>query len=42
MGTRIRIIELKKYIEVGELLIGKGTTGLQAPVSYLDGDWGHL
>jgi len=33
------IIELKKYIEVRELLMGKGTTGSQA-VSYPDGDWG--
>jgi len=39
MGIRLMIIELRKYIEVGELLIEKGITGLQAQVIYQDGDW---
>ena len=38
MGIRLMIIELRKYIEVGELLIEKGTTGLQAQVVYWDED----
>ena len=38
MGIRLMIIELKKYIEVRELLIGKGTTRSQAQVIYQDGD----
>ena len=33
------IIELEKYNEVGELLKGNRTTGLQAQVSYWDGVW---
>ena len=32
------IIELRKYIEVGELLIEKESTGLQAQVIYWGGD----
>ena len=32
------IIELRKYIEIGELLIEKGSTGSQAQVIYQDGD----
>ena len=32
------IIELRKYIEVRELLIENGTTGLWAQVSYWDRD----
>ena len=31
------IIELRKYNEIGELLIENGTTGSQAQVSYQDG-----
>ena len=38
MGTRLMIIELRKYIEVRELLIEDGTTGSQAQVIYQDGD----
>jgi len=30
------IIELRKYDEIGELLIENGTTGSQAQVSYQD------
>ena len=30
------IIELRKYDEIGELLIENGTTGSQAQVSYWD------
>jgi len=37
MGIRLMIIELRKYNEIGELLIENGTTGLQAQVSYWDG-----
>ena len=36
MGKRLMIIELRKYIEVGELLIEKGSTVSQAQVSYRD------
>src|SRR5882724_5235402 len=36
MGIRLMIIELRKYIEVRELLIEKGTTGSQAQVIYQD------
>ena len=36
MGTRLMIIELRRYNEIGELLIENGTTGLQAQVSYQD------
>ena len=39
MGTRLMIIELRKYIKVRELPIEKGTTGFQAQVIYRDGDW---
>src|SRR5882724_6731509 len=34
MGKRLMIIELRKYIEVGELLIEKGSTVLQVQVIY--------
>jgi len=34
MGKRLMIIELRKYIEVGELLIEKGSTVSQAQVIY--------
>ena len=33
------IIELRKYIEVGELLIESGITGSQAQVLYRNKDW---
>jgi len=33
------IIELRKYNEIRELLIGNRTTGLQAKVSYWDRVW---
>jgi len=33
------IIELRKYNEIGELLIENRTTGLQAHVSYQDEVW---
>jgi len=33
------IIELRKYNEIGELLIGNRTTESQAQVSYRDGLW---
>jgi len=33
-GKRLMIIELRKYIEVGELLIEKGSTVSQAQVIY--------
>jgi len=33
------IIELRKYNEIGELLKGNRTTGLQAQVSYQDRVW---
>ena len=36
MGIRLIIIELKRYNEIRELLIGKGTTGSQAQVNYWD------
>ena len=39
MEIRLMIIELRKYIEVRELHIEKGTTGSQAQVIYWDGDW---
>jgi len=38
MGIRLMIIKLMKYIKVGELLIGNGTTGSQAQVLYWDRD----
>jgi len=38
MGTRLMIIELRKYIEVGEILIESEITGLQAQVSYWNRD----
>jgi len=37
MGIRLMRIKLRNYNEFGELLIGNGTTGLQAQVSYQDG-----
>src|SRR5882724_1558775 len=37
MGKRLMIIELRTYIEVGELLIEKESAGLQAQVIY----WGE-
>jgi len=33
------IIELRKYNEIGELLIDNGTTVSQAQISYQDGVW---
>ena len=36
MGIRLMIIELRRYNEIGELLIENGTTGSQAQVSYWD------
>ena len=39
MGKRLKIIELRKYIEVGELLIQKGITVSQAQVIYWHRDW---
>ena len=33
------IIKLKKYNEIGELLIENRTSGLQGHVSYQDGGW---
>src|SRR5882724_2808438 len=38
MGIRLMIIKLPKYIEVGELLIEKRSTGSQAQVIYQDGN----
>ena len=35
-GTRLMIIELRKYNEIRELLIENRTAGLQAQVSYQD------
>jgi len=40
MGTRLMIIELRKYSKIGELLIENRTTGSQAQVSYWDIVWG--
>src|SRR5882724_2712735 len=37
MGTRLMIIELRKYNEIRELLMEKRTTGSQAQVGYRDG-----
>ena len=37
MGIRLMIIELGKYNKIGELLIRKRITGLQAQVNYWDG-----
>ena len=34
MGIRLMIIKLRKYNEIGELLIENQTTGSQAQVSY--------
>ena len=42
MGIRLMIIELRKYNEIGILLIRTGTTGSQAQVSYWDGVWETL
>ena len=39
MGIRLMIIELRRYSEIGELHIEKGTTGSQAQVSYRDEVW---
>ena len=39
MGTRLMIIKMKKYNEIGELLIENRTTGLQAQVIYQDEVW---
>jgi len=36
MGIRLMIIKLRKYNEIGELLIENGTAGSQAQVSYQD------
>ena len=36
MGIRLMIIELRKYNEIGELLLEKGTAESQAQVSYED------
>jgi len=36
MGIRLMIIELRKYNEIGELLIENRTTESQAQVSYQD------
>jgi len=38
MGTRLMIIELRRYIEVRELLIENRTTRSQAQVRCRDGD----
>ena len=38
-GIRFMIIELRKYNEIRELLIGNRITGLQAQVSYQDSVW---
>ena len=38
-GKRLMIIELERYNEIGELLIGNRTTGLQGHICYWDGDW---
>src|SRR5882724_8450408 len=39
MGIGLMIIKLKRYNEIGGLLIGNRTTGSQAQVSYQDGVW---
>jgi len=36
MGIRLMIIKLRKYNEIGELLIENRTAGSQAQVSYRD------
>ena len=36
MGIRLMIIKLRKYSEIGELLIENRTTGSQGHVSYQD------
>jgi len=38
-GKRIVIIELKRYNEVRELLIGKAATGSQGHIGYWDRGW---
>jgi len=38
MEIRLMIIELRRYNEIGELLIENRTTGLQGQVSHQDGD----
>jgi len=35
-GQRLMIIKLERYNEIGELLIGIGTTGLQGHICYWD------
>ena len=40
MWTRLMIIKLRKYNEIGELLIENRTTGSQAQVIYQDQVWG--
>jgi len=39
MGIRLMIIKLRKYNEIGELLIGDRVTGSQAQVSYQEKVW---
>ena len=39
MGIRLMIIELRRYNEIGTLLIENGTIGLQAQVNYWDVVW---
>jgi len=39
MGIRLMIIELRKYNEIGELLIEKRTSELQVQVGYHDVVW---
>ena len=39
MGIRLMIIELRKYNEIRELLIGNRNTRSQAQVGYQDVDW---
>ena len=38
-GIRLMIIELRKYNEIGELLIGNRTTRSQVQVNYRDVVW---
>ena len=39
MGIKLMIIKLRKYNEIGELLIENRTTGSQEHVSYWNGGW---
>ena len=39
MGIRLMIIELRKYIKVGEPLIENRTTKSQGHIHYQDGVW---